>query len=46
MKQLAGYLDSKNHGVGYLVTFNFNKNKEFTNGWRDVDNKKIFEVFV
>ncbi|MCP5496859.1 MAG: AAA family ATPase [Leptospiraceae bacterium] len=46
LKQLAGYLDSRNHGVGYLVTFNFNKNKEFTNGWRDVDSKKIFEVFV
>ncbi|MCP5496860.1 MAG: AAA family ATPase [Leptospiraceae bacterium] len=46
LEQLAGYLDSRNHGVGYLVTFNFNKNKEFTNGWRELDNKKIFEVFV
>ncbi|MCP5496861.1 MAG: AAA family ATPase [Leptospiraceae bacterium] len=46
LEQLAGYLDSRNHGVGYLVTFNFNKNKEFTNGWRELDGKKVFEVMV
>jgi len=46
LKQLAGYLESRNHTVGYLVAFNFNKNKEFTNQWNDVDGKKIFEVVV
>ncbi|MCP5498862.1 MAG: AAA family ATPase [Leptospiraceae bacterium] len=44
--QLAGYLDSRNHAVGYLVAFNFNQNKEYTNKWSEVENKKIFEVMV
>lgn len=44
--QLAGYLESKNHTTGYLVVFNFNKNKEFTNRWNELDGKRIFEVLV
>lgn len=46
LKQLAGYLESRNHNTGYLVAFNFNKNKEFTSQWNEVDGKKIFEVIV
>jgi hypothetical protein len=46
LKQLAGYLDSRNHTTGYLVAFNFNQNKEFTNKWNEVEGKKIFEVLV
>ncbi len=46
LKQLASYLDSRSHSTGYLVAFNFNKNKEFTNQWNEVDGKKIFEVIV
>ncbi len=44
--QLAGYLESRNHQIGYLVAFNFNKNKKFTSGWNEVEGKKIFEVMV
>ncbi len=46
LKQLAGYLDSRGHNFGYLVAFNFNKNKQFTNQWNEVNGKKIFEVIV
>jgi hypothetical protein len=46
LKQLAGYLDSRNQTTGFLVAFNFNKNKQFTNGWNEVNGKKIFEVIV
>ncbi|MCB1159524.1 MAG: hypothetical protein KDK45_18635, partial [Leptospiraceae bacterium] len=46
LEQLASYLNSKGHNLGYLVVFNFNKNKEFTNEWNDVDGKKIFQVMV
>lgn len=46
LKQLAGYLKSKNHKIGYLVAFNFNKSKEFTNKWNDFDGRKIFQVLV
>ena len=46
LHQLAGYLESRNHTTGYLVAFNFNKNKEFTSAWNEVEGKKIFEVIV
>ena len=46
LQQLAGYLESRNHTTGYLVAFNFNKNKEFTTKWNEVEGKKIFEVIV
>lgn len=41
LEQLASYLNSKGHNPGYLVVFNFNKNKEFTNEWNDVDGKRF-----
>jgi hypothetical protein len=46
LKQLASYLESRNQTTGYLVAFNFNKNKEFTNRWNEVEGKKIFQVIV
>jgi hypothetical protein len=46
LEQLSGYLESKGHSMGYLVAFNFNKNKEFSNQWNEVDGKKIFQVIV
>ncbi len=46
LRQLAGYLETKNHDKGYLVAFNFSRNKEFTSRWNEVDGKKIFEVLV
>lgn len=46
LQQLAGYLESRNQPTGYLVVFHFNKNKEFTNLWNEVDGKNIFEVIV
>jgi hypothetical protein len=46
LEQLSGYLESKGHATGYLVAFNFNKNKEFSSKWNEVNGKKIFEVLV
>jgi hypothetical protein len=46
LKQLHKYLESKSVSVGYLVVFNFNKNKEYSANWIDVDEKKVFEVVV
>lgn len=46
LQQLAGYLESRNHRTGYLVVFNFNKNKQFTSTWNEAEGKKIFEVTV
>ncbi|HRG48845.1 MAG TPA: AAA family ATPase [Leptospiraceae bacterium] len=46
LEQLSGYLESKGHTTGYLVAFNFNKNKEFSSKWNEVNGKKIFEVLV
>lgn len=46
MNQLAGYLDSQNEPKGYMIIFNFNKNKEYTKKWLDMDGKAIYEVIV
>lgn len=45
-KQLFGYLDYYKEEKGYLLSFNFNKNKE--TGIRELqfEGKKIFEVVV
>ncbi|MCB1157191.1 MAG: hypothetical protein H7A25_14540 [Leptospiraceae bacterium] len=46
LSQLAAYLDSRNQTTGYLAIFNFNKNKEFTSSWNEINKKQIFEVRV
>ena len=44
--QVVRYLDSQNENTGYLVLFSFNKKKEYTLKWVDVEGKRIFEVVV
>ncbi|MCI7441499.1 MAG: AAA family ATPase [Clostridium sp.] len=46
LKQLADYLDINNQSKGYLLVFNFNKNKEYKKENLIVEGKEIFEVFV
>jgi hypothetical protein len=47
-EQLLGYMDSKNAGKGYLVTFDFRKaeNKTQFAEWVTVGGKEIFEIRV
>ena len=44
--QLEEYLDIKKLTTGYLVVFNFNKNKKCEAKWVEQGDKKIFEVEV
>ena len=48
IEQLEGYLDSRNNETGYLVSFSFNQNKEYTSGWlkEDETKKHIFEIVI
>ncbi|GHV14698.1 hypothetical protein AGMMS49938_11310 [Fibrobacterales bacterium] len=45
-RQLAGYLESKAKDTGYLLTFDFRKNRSdsFSAEWVDYENKRIFDV--
>lgn len=45
-KQLIDYLDSLHQDTGYLLTFNFNKNKVSKVNKVEIDGKIIFEAFV
>ena len=47
-EQLIGYMESKNAGTGYLLTFNFRKgvNKERRAEWVEVNKKRIFDVII
>jgi hypothetical protein len=44
--QLAGYLASRMAREGYLVSYSFNKDKEYTNGWVKHEGRDIFSVVV
>ena len=46
--QLLGYMESKNAGTGYLLTFDFRKesNKEPKAEWIEINGKKIFDLIV
>lgn len=44
LKQLKNYLDIQGLDKGYLLTFNFNKNKEYINEKYSIEEKEIFEV--
>ena len=44
--QLLGYMASKNHNKGYLLTFDMRKNKEYKAEWVSIDGKQIFDVIV
>lgn len=46
LKQLKNYLDIENLDKGYLLIFNFNKGKEYTQSEYKIDEKSIFEVYV
>lgn len=44
LKQLKNYLDIQGLDKGYLLIFNFNKNKEYINEKYSIEEKEIFEV--
>jgi hypothetical protein len=44
--QLCKYLEYQNLEKGYMVFFNFNKNKKYDCSNIVVDNKNIFEITV
>lgn len=46
IEQLTQYMKEQKVDKGYLLTFNFNKNKKYTGEWIDVFGKRIFEVMV
>jgi len=46
LNQLAEYLDSQNQSKGYMVIFNFNRYKEYSQQWLKIGGKDIFEVMV
>ena len=46
LEQLADYLESQNMDQGYLLSFNFNQNKEYKNQEMEVENKRIFAYWV
>ncbi|WP_270565902.1 AAA family ATPase [Clostridium beijerinckii] len=46
IEQLCDYLDIHDLNKGYLLIFNFNKNKEFKEERVNVKDKDIFEVYV
>lgn len=44
--QLLNYMNNRHQNVGYLITFSFNKDKEYTSTWKDFSSNKIFDVIV
>ena len=45
-QQLGNYLESRNNNTGFLITFNFNKNKEYKREWIKLRNKDIYSIIV
>ena len=47
-EQLLGYMEAKNASEGFLLTFDFRKQKteEHTPGWVEFDGRRIFDVVV
>ncbi len=46
IKQIVGYLDSKRKDTGYLVSFSFNKNKEYSKEWKKQGDKEVYAIVV
>ena len=46
LNQLKDYLDILNLNSGYLIVFNFNKNKQYLSNWVEVQGKMIYEVIL
>lgn len=45
-EQLLNYMKIKNADTGYLLTFDFRKNKEQKIAWESINKKEIFDVIV
>ena len=45
-EQLLNYMKIKNADTGYLLTFDFRKNKEQKIAWESINSKEIFDVIV
>ena len=45
-QQLADYLSAKNVSIGYLLTFDFSKNKRDTKEWIEYNGKNIYSVIL
>ena len=47
-EQLLGYMDSKNFNEGFLLTFDFRKQKKDVrdSGWVEFGGRRIFDVLV
>ncbi len=46
LDKLADYLSSKRQNKGYLVTFSFLQDKQYTAEWIKIDNKDVYSVVV
>ena len=46
INQLCDYLNINGLEDGYLLVFNFNKNKEYKEEKLEINNKKIIAVYV
>ena len=46
LNQLADYLDIQGLDTGYMIVFNFNKDKAYKSEWLEVKDKRILEVIV
>lgn len=48
IRQLENYLEKQNLDEGYLIVYNFNKNKIYSNRWlsEDESSKRIYEIVV
>lgn len=46
LEQLANYLEIMKEDKGYLIIFNFNKNKQYTKEWIQIHNKQIYKTIV
>jgi hypothetical protein len=46
LEQLSSYLESKRKEMGYLVSFSFNKNKNYVKEWRKHKGKNIYTIVV
>jgi len=44
--QLAGYMKIKGAKEGYMVVFDFSKEKSYKNEWIEVDGRRIYEVIA
>ncbi|QTL99768.1 hypothetical protein GM661_18310 [Iocasia frigidifontis] len=46
MVNVSEYLEIQGLETGYMLVFNFNKNKEYKAEWLEIEGKGIFEVSV